>query len=278
MIVWMIYEEKDYENNPDYVRWFTEEGKKIDIEIKLILRGFLDITINDGKHEFIYKDKKLKRPDAVINRTRDWKIAYILESADIRVFNKSQVNMLANDKLLSYSKASSLGMDVLYTDTISKIEENYVYKSRDGHGGKEVFLSNKENMDHLSKIAMDDYIRQEVSQIVGKDLRVYIMAGEILVCILRSSSEDFRSNFKLGGNIEKYQLNSKQKESVMKLVKSMDLDYVGIDFLLDKNENLVFNEIEDPVGSRMVSEIAPEINIGKEFLAYIRNDLKKKNE
>lgn len=273
MILWMIYDEKDYKNNNEYVKWFEEEGKILGIEVKLILRNELDILISNKGHEFLYAGRLISKPEAAINRTRDWKIANILENANVRVFNNSKINMLANDKLLSYSKASSLGLKVMYTDTVMYIEENYIYKSRSGHGGNEVYYSNDENIKKLRDIVNEDYLRQSISSVVGKDLRVYIMAGEILISILRSSELDFRSNYKLGGKVRQYHLNDKQKETVMKIVDTMELDYVGIDFLFDEEENLIFNEIEDPVGSRMVSKVAPEINIAQKFLTHIKNSI-----
>ena len=34
--------------------------------------------------------------------------------------------------------------------------------------------------------------------------------------------------------------------------KVLGLFYVGIDFIIDKNNHLIFNEVEDVVGSRML--------------------------
>jgi len=52
------------------------------------------------------------------------------------------------------------------------------------------------------------------------------------------------------------------------MIDLFEFDMVGIDFILDDNGNLVFNEIEDVVGARMLYQCS-DIDIVKEYLSYI---------
>ena len=70
-----------------------------------------------------------------------------------------------------------------------------------------------------------------------------------------------------------YFLKAVEQELVQKIIDLFDFDMVGIDFILDDNGNLVFNEIEDVVGARMLYQCS-DIDIVKEYLCYISKKIK----
>ena len=85
--------------------------------------------------------------------------------------------------------------------------------------------------------------------------------------MLRISDKDFRSNFCLGGRAEVYNLSDEEREKVEKVIRLFDFDFVGIDFIFN-NGKIVFNEIEDVVGSRMVYTYT-DIDIVEMYVDYI---------
>lgn len=85
--------------------------------------------------------------------------------------------------------------------------------------------------------------------------------------MLRQAEEGFKSNYSLGGNAGIYQLSKEEKETVCKVLKKINIDYGGIDFIFHNGE-LMFNEIEDAVGARMVYENT-NIDIVGAFAEYI---------
>src|SRR5690625_6839454 len=89
---------------------------------------------------------------------------------------------------------------------------------------------------------------------MGKDLRVFVIGKQIIAAVLRVNNNDFRANFKLGGSAFLYHLTIDEVEMINKIINHFDFGLVGIDFLIDKEGNLLFNEIEDVVGSRILSE------------------------
>lgn len=163
----------------------------------------------------------------------------------------------------------------------NKNTSSYVIKSVSGHGGKEVmtleqFLKGDAELGKQESDAAnyykDKFVIQPLINANGRDLRVYVLGHEIIGAVLRKSVYGFKSNYSLGGSVSLYELSTKQKNIVNRIIDAFDFSYVGIDFLLDENENLIFNEIEDVVGSRMLSACS-NINYVGLYLKYILSNL-----
>ena len=95
------------------------------------------------------------------------------------------------------------------------------------------------------------FLYQELCDTPGRDLRVYLVGKKIVGAMLRSSDSDFRANYSLGGKAEVYNLDDAEKSLVETITGPLSVGHCGIDFLFHKG-NLIFNEIEDMVGSRML--------------------------
>ena len=197
--------------------------------------------------------------DFVINRTNDYKIAEYYESRGVRVFNPSALSRLANDKQACYDFMEKNGIGIMPT----RYEGLPVVKKPvAGHGGEGVImLDKKESFE-------DGFVYQKVSNEPGKDLRVFVIGGEIITAFLRESKTDFRSNFCLGGEANLYILNAEEERLVKRIISLVKADYIGIDFVFNDG-NIVFNEIEDTVGARMVYA-KTDIDIIKLYCDYIR--------
>ena len=76
----------------------------------------------------------------------------------------------------------------------------------------------------------------------------------------------------MGGKAEVYNLSEEEKSVVNKVISLFEFDFVGIDFLFDKNK-FVFNEIEDSVGARMVYSLC-EKDIINDYCEHIKNVLR----
>jgi len=148
-----------------------------------------------------------------------------------------------------------------------------VLKAVDGHGGSQVCLYDGNVEKILRIMGRSDMVAQEKVGNRNSDLRVYVIGGKILASVLRESSEGFRANFSLGGSVSLYSLKAVEQELVQKIIDLFNFDMVGIDFILDDNGNLVFNEIEDVVGARMLYQCS-DIDIVKEYLSYISKKIK----
>lgn len=195
----------------------------------------------------------------VINRTNDYRVAERFEERGVRVFNPSAFSRLANDKQACYDFMERHGIPIMPTryDT-----PPFVKKPKDGHGGQGVVWCE-------SAAEYDDsMVCQQPASDLGRDLRVWVLGGEIVAAILRVSETDFRSNFCLGGKAVPYTLSEAEKQLVKTIIALVNGDYYGVDFLFD-NGRLVFNELEDTVGARMVYATS-DVDILKQYCDYVK--------
>ncbi len=79
---------------------------------------------------------------------------------------------------------------------------------------------------------------------------MFVLGNEVIGAVLRESTSSFKANYTLGGTVRPYLLNESELELVGRISSSLKADFIGIDFLLNKQGELLFNEIEDVVGCR----------------------------
>lgn len=180
---------------------------------------------------------------------------------------------------LLYRKNNSIK---LLSDKYNNISlTDYVIKSVTGHGGQEVMTLNEflisdkvygEQEFDASGYYNEKYVIQPLIETGTRDLRVYVIGKIIIGAVLRESVIGFKSNYSLGGNVRLYTLDECQKNIVYKIINAFDFSYVGIDFLLTSDDKLIFNEIEDVVGARMLSECT-NIDYVNMFINYIAHNL-----
>lgn len=249
MLGYLFYDVKDIERNQSFISWLIETAERAGITLTL-----------QGHNA--YKD--LEPPDFIINRSRYYEIS---DYFNVPSFNEAQVTRIANDKFLTYE----FFKDIVPMKRTSKIPFfPSIVKSTDGHGGTEVFLANDETDLHLDDCK--EYIYQEINSVLGKDLRVYILDNKIVTSILRFNPQDFKSNYSLGGQTSLYTLRDIDLEVIQTILNKLPIHYGGIDFLLDEENNLILNEIEDPVGARMLYNLT-DINIVELFIQSIKKKL-----
>ena len=117
------------------------------------------------------------------------------------------------------------------------------------------------------------FVYQKPASDLGKDLRVWLIGGKIEAAILRESKNDFRANFCLGGRASLYLLSDEEKRLIYKIASLIKYDYIGIDFVFNSGK-IVFNEIEDSVGARMLYSLT-DIDIIKRFCGHIIHEMEK---
>ncbi|HOO28156.1 MAG TPA: hypothetical protein PLU43_06795, partial [Lachnospiraceae bacterium] len=109
---------------------------------------------------------------------------------------------------------------------------------------------------------------QRCADVIGKDLRIYVLGNKMLAAMMRiSSGSDFRANFSLGGHAIPHTLTNEETALAKKIITALPADFVGIDFLYHK-DHPVLSEIEDVVGTRMLYQHT-NIHAVREYLNYI---------
>lgn len=298
MKAWLIYYQENARYNEEYIQFYIEEGIKLGIMFKLILVEKLDFGVKKDALFIEYEGEFLDTPDFVISRAIYPLLSKQLEMMGIRVFNNSFVSEICNDKAKTYQYLSKTNIAMvdsrfysnkMLNDVLKSLEagKSYVIKAVDGHGGSQVFLYDKASQDKLSQdkssgqydieniingIGRSDIVVQPVVGQRHQDLRVYVIGNEVIGSVLRTAKEGFKSNFSLGGEVESYDLSDEEKIIIDKILSQFDFGLVGIDFIIGDNGELIFNEIEDVVGSRMLYKTS-DINVVESYLLYILNKL-----
>ncbi|WP_216828820.1 ATP-grasp domain-containing protein [Alkalihalobacterium elongatum] len=279
MNAWLIYSKEEAVRNEAYINWMIEEGEKLNISIQLLLRENFQLGIINSKLSITYEDKPIKFPDFSIVRVMDPFFSKQLELLGIPVFNSSVISELCNHKARTHQSVSALSIPTVdtmffnnFTGEISSVPYSFpfILKDAQGRGGKQVFFvsSEEELKECVTKLKGKDVVIQRPAGTIGKDLRVFVIGKDIIAAVLRSSTTDFKANFTLGGSAELYTLSDEEREVINRIISHFDFDFVGIDFLFDGKGNLLFNEIEDVVGSRTLSATST-INIVEFYLQHI---------
>ena len=288
---YIIYQSSEAEKNKAFIDKLKAEGDNQGINF-----------------EYVPAEEHLEyaEPDIVINRTRDYRGSRHYENKGIAVFNPAYLVHIGNNKYeavmylsehLTYevksNKWAANTWFVSKSDLPSLLDNEYlkrlvsnlagdscndvIIKSVDGHGGNEVFLldngaSNTEKLKEiLESLKGKDCVIQERIDSNSSDIRVYILGGEIYAAVLRNGSSDFRSNYSLGGSASEYKLMESQKSYIRKFAEALGgsrVGMAGIDFIVTKDGNLVFNEVEDMAGSRMLYECT-DYNIAADYVKWI---------
>ena len=271
---WLIYRKEDAVRNKAYIEMYQRYAPEYGMECELVYVEDLQYGVKDGK---LYFAGIIELPDFAIVRTILPSLNKQLELLGIPCLNNYQVSRICNDKAECYRYLSGQGIpmpDTLFVanQEIAGFLENCpvgtVLKAVDGHGGAQVCLYDGNAAAVLRIMGRSDMVAQKRIGNKNSDLRVYVIGQRILASVLRESNEGFRANFSLGGSVSLYTLKENEHKLVKKIISSFDFDMVGIDFILDDDGNLVFNEIEDVVGARMLYHCS-DIDIVREYLSYI---------
>lgn len=266
---WLVYEKAGAERNLGYIELHKNRGVKYGIEFSLII---CDEGLPEGK------------PDFAIVRAMRSDITEELERRGVPTFNNSHVSRICNNKARTYEYLHKNNIPVIpwisatQSDVPPKIEEYpKVIKPCCGHGGAGVSIisSNEEFEIRRTEIAPDEYLIQELATEIGRDKRVYIIGNQVVASVQRiADGNDFRSNFSLGGKVEKSTLTKEEEDLIADVCKLFDFDLAGIDIMYHEGR-AVINEIEDVVGSRMLYNTHEGLDIVDLYLGYILRKLKK---
>lgn len=243
---WLLYERADAELNKSFIRMLQTAARQKKCQLHLHIAE----NVPQG----------LPLPDFIWNRTRNSKLVAHYYALGVKTFNSPFVNVIANDKFKAQQLARSLHIPCIDTWTEPHAEMIYpvVVKTRGGHGGKEVALCTTEIElnEQLVAFGKNSIIQPFISS-NNQDVRIWVL-GKTIIGAVKRTGKTFKSNYTLGGTIEKFNVPATLVQYVAKLVDTLQSDYIGIDFLVGEDGQFYFNEIEDPVGARSFFDLYEE--------------------
>ena len=274
---WLLYREEDVGRNQEAIRRYQTYGarRSLEMELRILPSG----EASPSPQDLLSRWGGL--PAFAVNRSRDAALAEALEEQGVRVFNRSRVTRLCNRKERVLSLAERLGIPVLPWRLMEGREGTErglrelpwegpsVAKPCTGHGGREVFwVATQEDAKACQKhFGNRPWLLQKAASQPGKDLRIYLLGGEVRGAVLRTARGDFRSNYSLGAEVASVEAPREALEMAARLQEVLETDYVGVDFLFHRGRP-VLSEVEDAAGARMLYATS-EVDILRAFVEYI---------
>ena len=258
MLIFLVYDKDGASRNNWFINHLIDLGSKRGIKIKLVLDNVIEDQL------------KKETPSLILVRTINPELSKNLEERGYKVINNAKTSEICNDKYKSFLFFKASGLECLDTSLLPPKIDNYpvVIKSRKGHGGSEVYKCNNANDYQRFLNEPDKYIYQPLCDEVGIDMRLYMIGNTCVGAMLRTNTNDFRSNFSLGGNAKLINPPKEVIEEAKKITSLLDSDYIGVDFIRHKGQWII-NELEDSAGARMLYGNS-NIDIASLLLDYLQ--------
>ena len=211
------------------------------------------------------------------------------------VLNKSIGITQSRDKLLACQLMSDNEIPVPITAHVGSWKDTAravsrvggtpcVIKSTEGTHGYGVFLAKSDQQARqlvyqMLERNMRPLVQEYIKESHGQDIRVLVVGGEVVASMKRKANgSEFRSNFHLGGSVQKIEISEEQKKIACLAASAMGLDLAGVDMLLSSRGPLILEVnsspglegIETSTGVNIAGEVAKYLN-----LKYQKNITKK---
>src|SRR5699024_1365757 len=201
MKAWLIYTRQDALQNESYIAWFLEEARKQQVDMELIYRDELHISVQYGTYTLEKNGEVVDTPDFVVVRTIEPIIQKHFEAMAIPTFNNSEVATICNHKARTYIELNQLGITIMPSYFFTKdslpttppVPFHLVVKSATGRGVNEVYMIHNQTewVSCISTIQAYEVIIQATSHLqLGKDVRVFVIGKEIIAAVLRHNLHD----------------------------------------------------------------------------------------
>lgn len=107
--------------------------------------------------------------------------------------------------------------------------------------------SAKSTLEAFSGIKQDVIVQEFIEEAGGKDIRAFVIDGEIVGAMERSGAEDdFRSNLHKGGKAKAIELDKKSKTVAIEVTRHLGLPVAGVDLIMSKKGPLVMEVNSSP--------------------------------
>ncbi|MCE5342183.1 MAG: ATP-grasp domain-containing protein [Eubacteriales bacterium] len=279
---WLLYEESDLAQNREFAEYIEREGKQRALDIQTVRVSELALGVRAGGELSLRRSGREILPDFVISRQRDELTSAQFEAMGVPVFNGARVCGICNDKRRTQQFLAGIPMletrFISHRYAVAPDEGDFplVVKPARGHGGENVRQVNNEYewREAVDQILPGDIVQQKIAGDAGKDLRVYVLFGEIAAGVLRTARQGIISNFKRGGDVELHTLTPQEQTLAQSVINRFaqagaPLCLAGVDMLYDQGEP-VLSEVEDVVGSRMLYQVS-KLDIAGLYLDAIRS-------
>ena len=287
---WILYKNDPIES------WETQklkkEFEKQDIKTRIVNPQDVDIFVDRDDRKSILVDGKARAlPDFVIPRTGSGTTYYIkailrhLERLGVILINGSASIDTVKDKLYTQQILGESNLPVPKTLLVRHpinldwVEKNLnfpvIIKTLSGSFGAGVFLAEtKKQFEQLLKMAeitkpsYNIIVQEFVKDSWGKDIRVFVLNGKVIGCMMRQAvDDDFRANITRGGEGIPYQIDDDIEWLGGECARLLHLDIAGVDLLFN-NGSYTICEVNSAPGFEGMEKYTNK-NIAVEMVNYV---------
>ncbi len=291
---WILYKNKIEESYE--TQKLIEEFEKQEITVRVVHPDEVDIFVDrDDRKSIRVAGKSRPLPDFVIPRTGSGTTYFIkaiirhLERLGVILINGSDAIDNVKDKLYTQQVLGQSSLPVPKTLLVKHpididfVESNIGYpaiiKTLSGSFGAGVFLcENRTQLQQLLKMAeitkpsYNIIIQEFIKESHGKDLRVLVVNGKVVGCMMRQSTDDdFRANITRGGEGIPYQIDEDIQWLGGESARLLNLDIAGVDLLFD-DEGYRICEVNSSPGFEGMDKYT-KTNIAEKIVTYVKHKI-----
>ena len=273
-----------------------EEFEKRDIKIRVVNPQDVDIFVDrDDRKSIIVDGVPRKLPDFVLPRTGSGTTYFIkaiirhLERLGVVLINGSESIDAVKDKLYSQQILGQSNLPVPKTLLVkhpidvefieSSLNYPIIVKTLSGSFGAGVFLvENRKQLKQLMRMAeitkpsYNIIIQEFIEDSYGKDLRVFVLNGKVVGCMMRQSTDDdFRANITRGGEGIPYQITEEIEFLSGECARLLNLDIAGVDLLFNDGGYSIC-EVNSSPGFEGMDKFC-KTNIAEQIVTYVKYKL-----
>lgn len=264
MKIWLFFHgpvEQGYPEAHEIMRLQEEAAKKPGVEVTVMNPDSIDVLIDaKGNWKAMYEGKMLEdMPDVIVPRTgtettyTGYSVMRFYERLGVPFLNTPRIVETVADKLHTLQVLAAQGLPVprtmlgKYPPDLDMIEKNLgfplIVKTLKGTRGGGVFLSEtrekfKDLVDLIAEAGSQAHVifQQYVTSSHGRDLRVFVVEGQVLAVMERqSTSGSFKSNISRGGAGKPHPITPEIKKLAEDVARELRLEVTGIDLLFDES-------------------------------------------
>ena len=291
---WILYK------NPIEESWETnrlvKEFTKQDIEIRVVNPNDVDIFVDrDDRKSIIVGGKPRALPDFVIPRTGSGTTYFIkaiirhLERLGVTLINGSNAIDTVKDKLYTQQVLGESNLPVPKTLLVRHpiklewVEKNLTFpviiKTLSGSFGAGVFMAEDKKqfkqllkMAEITKKSYNIIVQEFIKDSWGKDLRVFVLNGKVVGCMMRQAvDDDFRANITRGGEGIPYQIDENIEWLGGESARLLGLGIAGVDLLFD-NGGYKICEVNSSPGFEGMDKFT-HTNIAEDIVNFVKHKI-----
>ncbi|MGL5977916.1 MAG: RimK family alpha-L-glutamate ligase [Erysipelotrichaceae bacterium] len=229
---------------------YKESANRFGIALSLYSNLELCVGIQEGKLTLPPLEA-----DFILFLDKDIILASLLEVAGYWVLNSSACIATCDDKRKTYQ--AMLGANIPMLDTIfapllfqpcnmerfnEQLIANFglplVLKAAFGSFGEQVHLvtSSDELLAYQQRYATIPHLYQRFqTSSIGRDVRMHVVGGRVIVSMERNNPLDFRANVTNGGSMQPFTPPANFQALALRVAEVLQADFLGIDLLFDED-------------------------------------------